>query len=160
MKVNLLIDNPNVLSGYLNLDPCVMEPGDARIKSDISNLDNYVDDNECEEIRAHEVLTYFDSNKVDAILDNWIKKLRINGIIHICDVDMEEAYKGYKRGDFELLKLNEILFGGQDRKWNLRKCGLTITALEDAFKAKGLKVTKKYFQDYNFVIEGKRINGN
>jgi len=157
MKVNLLIDNGNVLSGYLNLDPCMMEVGDARIKTDISNLDEYVDDNECEEIRVHEILTYFDSNKVDNMLNNWISKLRKNGTIYISDIDLDESYKAYIRGDINLLKLNELLFGGQDRKWNLRKCGLNIISLEEALKSKGLKITKKYFEDYNFVIEAQRI---
>ena len=156
MKVNLLIDNPNVLSDYLNLDPCMSEGGDARIKADISDLDEYVEDNECEELRVHNVLTYFDSNKVDNMLNNWIKKLRLNGKISVSDVDIEQVFKAYQRCGINLLKLNELLFGHQSKKWDFKKCGLSMIVMEEALKAKGLTITKKYFENYNFVIEAQR----
>lgn len=157
MKVNLTIDSPNALNGYLNLDPIVKDPGISKVKVDIMNIDDYVDNAECTELRAWGVLTYYDSNKIDNMINNWIAKLRIGAIISISDIDIERVFKAYQRGEINITQMNSLLFGEQQKNWDLRKCGLNMESVSEALKAKGLEITEKTYHNFNFVVKAKRV---
>lgn len=158
MKVNLSIGNPNCRIGYLNLDPLVTEPGSQKVKSDVSNIDEYVDNGECDELIASDILSYFDSNKVDDMLTNWLRKIRKNGIIEINDIDINSAFKSYQRGEIDITKMNSLIFGEQIRGWDLRKCGLTLDCVSEILRNKGFEIIKTSYHNYNFIVRAKRIN--
>lgn len=157
MKVNLTIDDPNCLNGYLNLDPFIREAGSSKVKCDVMNIDEHIDNGECTELRAYNVLTYYDSNKVDTILNNWTLKLRKNGVLHISDIDINRVFKAFNRGEINLSSLNTLIFGAQTKNWELRKCGLNMEILCEALKGKGLEIIEKTYHQFNFIIKAKRV---
>lgn len=158
MKVNLSINNPNCMVGYLNLDPFVTEAGSQKVKCDVSNIDDFLDSAECTELIARDVLTYFDSNTIDLMLNNWISKIRKNGTIELSDIDINRVYKAFARGDLDILSMNRLLFGEQTKKWDLRKCGLTMDCISEMLRNKGFQVIETTYHNYNFVVKAKRIN--
>jgi len=157
MKLNLLLNNQNAfIPGYTNFDPYAT-PGSKVIKAGIDNLDYYLDNGECEIIRAVGILTYFDSHEVDNILNNWISKLSINGNLILADVDVVECMKAFNRNEIDLNKLNIFLYGEQNKKINYRKCALSMFDISNFLIQKNMKIVKKYFEGLNFHIEAMRI---
>lgn len=156
MKVNITINNLNSLNGYLNLDPVVKEAGSPKVKADISNLDDHLDIAECTELRSSDVLNYFESEKVDNILNNWISKIRKGGIISISEIDLDKVYKAFARNEINLTTFNTLVFGEQSRNWDFKKSILNMDVVCEALKAKGLEIIEKSFLNYNFIITARR----
>lgn len=157
MKVNLLLDNPKTLNGYLNIDPFLKEAGTSRIKSDVFNLDEYIDNAECEEIRASEILCYVNSNLVDDVISNWIKKIRINGTLVISEIDFVKVYSAYEEGLIDLTEANILLYGNQEKFWDFKKCIFTLDYMNNFLIQKELKIIEKYYEDaFTFTIKAKR----
>jgi hypothetical protein len=157
MKINITLDNPNCLNGYLNLDPILREAGTCKIKADVTNIDEYVDIAECTELRAYNVLSFFDSNKVDKILNNWISKIRIGGTIEISEIDFEKVFKAYSRGDIDIIKFNKMLFGEQNQSWEFRKSALNMDSISEVFKNRNFEIIEKTYINFNFIVKAKRL---
>lgn len=151
-KLNLLINNPNeYLNGYTNFDPFAPN-GSKLIQAEVSNLDEYIDKGECEEIRAINIISYFDMYRINEIVDNWIDKLKPEGILYISDLDIEEVMKAFDRNNITFQQLNLLLYGEQHKKWNFRKSGHSMCELAKALISKGLKIKQKVFNGFNFNI--------
>jgi hypothetical protein len=155
MKVSITLNNPYTLTGYLNLDP-IVEPGSIKVKVDVANLDEYLDVGECQEILSCDVLNYYESGKVDEIIDNWIDKLRKGGIIQFSEVDIESVLLSLQRGEINLDKLNTLLFGEQKRKWDFKKCGLSSYVMCNKLISKNLEIIEKTYHGYNFFIKARK----
>ncbi len=158
MKLNLLLANPGgCLPGYANLD-CFACAGQPTLLCDISDLSEYIDDAECDEIRAINVLSYFDANKVGEIITKWVSKLRHGGELVIGDVDILQVWKAYSRAEIDYVTLNKLLYGEQTSplRWDLRKTGLSLQEVSYALNSNGLNVTEKKFESVYFNIRATR----
>jgi len=156
MNINLLIDNPNgMITGYLNVDPYA-SGSDFRIKSDIANLGEFIDDGECEEIRAIDILSKYEAAKVDTIIDSWIAKLRKNGILVISDIDLFEVITNVNKGNININETNLILYGNQSESQTYKKCVLTLHNISEGLKLRGLFILEKSFNGLNFVVKAQR----
>lgn len=155
-KLNILLDNPDGwLPDYVNFDP-MAKVGEKTILTDITNLDEYIDDSECSEIRAVNILSYFDAGKIDLMLQAWVKKLAHGGELVIADIDVIQVFKAFGRAEINLGTMSELLYGKQVRKWDLRKICLTMSEVADALMAKGMIISEKRFENLNFYIKAVR----
>lgn len=156
MKLNLLIDNPNgMITGYLNIDPYA-SGSDFRVKSDITSLGQFIDDGECEEIRAIDILSKYEAGKIDEIIDEWIAKLRKNGILVISDIDLFEVINNIQKGKISLNDTNLVLYGNQTEPQSYKKCVLSLHNIAEGLKMRGLLILEKSFNGLNFVVKAQR----
>jgi len=155
IKLNLLIGNPGgYLEGYVNCDP-MAGTGDKTLLSDPSKLE-YWEDGEVDEIRAFNLLSYFDAGRVEDIISVWAKKLAYDGFVTITDVDIVQAMKAFDRAEINFVELNHILYGEQDKPWRFRKVGLCMNEMAAALLANGLDIVEKRFESIFFQIKAVR----
>ena len=112
MKVNIICGG-HAITGYVNIDPLAKNEPD-KIAADFGNLDNLIHDSEATEILATEVVHYIPFTSVPKVLENWAKKLRINGKISVGGYDVTEACKSYANKTCSLEDLNILLRQSMD----------------------------------------------
>src|ERR1044072_4853402 len=97
MKINLLYNSNNLLSGFINIDPLASPEeikSGKKIVSFLDNLDGVVEDSECTAILAEDILCYIPAKDVGGAIDNWIRKLRHKGTLIISGYDIFEICRG------------------------------------------------------------------
>jgi hypothetical protein len=154
VKINLLIDNPGDLrSGYLNVD-AVAPDGctDGRVKGDLSNLDEFVDDGEATEIVALDVLDCFPGADASTVLSRWCSKLAHGGTLTVSVVDVREVARGVLANTLSPDDTNELLHGKQEKPWQHRKAAYSLAHLAGVFTSHGYRVLAKRVQNYRAVI--------
>ncbi|HEX5186263.1 MAG TPA: hypothetical protein VFV86_05175 [Nitrososphaeraceae archaeon] len=157
MRVNLLLDDDrHILSGFLNLDPFATGK-DERVVSDINNFDKYVDDAEAEVLIARHILCWFPTNQVAPILHYWFKKIKLGGVLIIEECDFENIAFHITDGSLGLGDAQKLLWGPQDKQWNMKKSGLSVLSLAEYLENSNFKILKKRNEQYNFVIEAMRL---
>jgi hypothetical protein len=155
-KVNLLLEGIHVLADHLNIDPFAQD-GDGKIGGDITNLDHTIDDGELEEIVADSVLEYFPPNIIGAIVDNWVKKLQKGGKLTVISPDIYEIARGIMRHEISEDKANELLFGMQEKDWQLKKNAFSTAKIEQLLAAFGMKITSKRFSGHKVMITAEKV---
>lgn len=155
MKLNILYNDDRVRQGYLNIDPFANNKESVRV-GDPKNLDEFVDDGECVEIVALDVLDHYPSTEVDNVLMHWLSKLRHGGIITIGGNDFDSISSAYKMGRIDLIKLNELLYGLQGEDASYQYSCLSINTMIDFLQGQGLKVIMKRVNKYKFVVKAER----
>lgn len=161
MKLNLLLDNEKgQLNSYVNIDPFALDEKtdtDIRIKGDITPLDWIVDNGECDEIIARHILCYFPMSVVGQTVASWLKKIKKNGTIVIAETDIALIAEAFTWNKLTINQTQKILYGDQNKSWNIKKSGLTIQSVNDFLEGSGFKIIKRRFHDYNFTIVAKRM---
>jgi hypothetical protein len=159
MKINLLIDNPNLLPGYLNIDPTIKNPANGLIRADLGYLEEFIDDGECEEIIANHVMCYFDGNQIDRILSGWISKLAKGGLLKIVETDLHLVFRKYQTGELDIDKFNELLYGSQNKKWDYKKSFFDIKTLRDCLAGNGfqIKEVRKDSDSLSFQVTAEKL---
>lgn len=147
MKIQITTNN-QPMSGYLYVSPSQGQ--------DLSNLDNVLADNECNEIFAEDMIDYLPLNKMMPVVTHWVKKLRHNGKIILGGTDVYELSKRVVRGEINTIQANELLFGNQDSTWSVKRGQINMKDLVDLLQELGLKVTKKVLVDMTMVVEAVR----
>jgi len=161
LKLNLLLDNKNgQLSGFTNID--VMTPDDKdfedlRVRGDVTPLSWICDNGECEELIARHILCYFPIASIGAILSGWITKIAKGGLITIEETDVELASYALVTGKIDPKEFQRIIYGGQSKKWDVKKSGLTTHTIIDFLEGSGFKILKKRLNDLNFVVQAVRL---
>lgn len=156
MKINLLLDNPTgTINGYKNIDP-LANGTDERIVGDIHNLDWLADNSECEEIIAKNILEYYATELNATILTAWIKKIRRGGRFVFEQLDLDAVCEAYVRNDITFAKMRELLFGEQNKSWNMKKSALTIQILTNFLEGSGFTIQLKRFENLSFCIVATR----
>lgn len=156
MKVNLLLSGDGPRSGFLNIDPFAPPDDALKTRGDICNLDEYVDDAECDELIALDVLDFLPSPELDNVLDNWIRKIRHGGTIVIGGVDIREVANGLIRQELTLEQANKLLYGTQTAPFDYRKASLTLQKLVEIFQARGFKILQKRVSDFFYHVKAER----
>jgi hypothetical protein len=154
MKINLLIEQPNILSGYLNISPVLIN--EKILKGQPDKLDDFVEDNECKEIIASYITDYYPSSKIGPMIDHWIAKLRHGGQLIMEGIDLEEISRGFLSHQLKsnttssnLQNMNDVLYGDEKLK---KQSMLTCGDLAGALKQCGLKIIRSSINNYRYSI--------
>jgi len=140
MKVRITVGAEEKLNGYINLDP--ISKFDS-LDTDLRNLDGIVEDAECSEIIAEEVIDFVGRQEVYPILDHWISKLRHDGKIFLSFYDTRQIAKAFFRGKINLDEFNMIVHGTFSASWDIRLSHTTVEELSTFLESRGLVITKK-----------------
>ena len=104
-KVNLIYGVGDVLHTHVNINPFAEDAdGETIIRADVINLDEYVDDAELTELVAEDVVDYIGSDKAEQTINNWVKKIRIGGMVKKNSIEMSSDELNFIITDFK----NEI----------------------------------------------------
>lgn len=156
VKLNLLLNGEDVLSGYINVDPYVDDDKQGKVQATLDNLDEFVDDAEAVEIRAVDILDFFPYEKSDALVNHWIKKLAHGGKLIIGVVELVEVAKGICNYSLDVDQANLFLHGEQKFDWQNRKANFTLSQIATYLESKGLKILKKRVSNYRCIVEAQR----
>jgi len=153
MKINITVGAKQPLSGYINVDPITKFDG---LAVDIRDLDPVVNDAECTELIAVDVLDYLKKQDAISVVQSWIKKLRHNGKIVIGITDAYEVCKLFYQQRISLDDFNYLLHGALSDAWDIKLNHMTMEIIEELMKSNGLKITKRRLDDYTSIVEGVR----
>lgn len=155
MKINLTLNAPAILGGFATIDPYAPPSPDYHTGS-IGNLDEYADDAECEAILATDVLDYFSPGDVDAILENWVRKLRHGGTLTVGGIDMKEVARQLSTNEISMNTANRFLYGDQTQPWQTRKATITLPLMCDVLRSCGLKIVRQSLSNCFYTITAER----
>ncbi len=149
MKINLKLGGEDK-NGYLNID--------GLKGMELRNLDEYVDDAECFEVLAEDILDYIPRDDVEFALNNWANKIRHQGTLVIGGTEAKEVSKLFSNGALSVEQWNETIHGAQseDSPWDVRLNQFTLEKACDELESRGLVVTKKRVNGLQFIVEGER----
>lgn len=153
MKVNIICGG-HALTGYVNIDPLAKNEPD-KIAADFGNLDNLIHDSEAVEILATEVLQYIPLDTIPKVLENWVKKLRINGKISVGGYDVTEACKSYANQTCSLEDLNVLLYGDPSTPIAISSA-ISMPYIKTMLQRFGLKILKQRKNGYHILVEAER----
>lgn len=155
VKVRLSI-NDIPFSGYLNIDPNPIIEQDKNfdniVKNSILNIDAYVDDNECEEILAPNVLNYISYKKIPVFLLHLKKKLKKDGELIIGGSDFSLLSRSLNFEAIDLNTLNEFLFGKQSAPSEFKKSTITMMELTKIAQNAGFTVVEQFAENHNMYV--------
>jgi hypothetical protein len=158
MKVNLVLGNEKeYLNHYINIDPLNENPSDSYQRGDVSNLDWLTDNGSIEELIARNILAYFPTPATGAILQNWLRKIKLGGTVIIEDLDFEAVCHALSLNKITPNEAQKYLWGPQRKNWDVRKTGVSMWGVQDFLTQMGFKIMKHRFENYNFVIVAQRI---
>ncbi len=153
MKVNITCGG-HALTGYVNIDPLAKDEPN-KIAADFGNLDSLIHDAEAIEILATEVLQYIPFNSIPKVLENWVKKLRINGKISVGGYDVTEACKSYANQTCSLEDLNVLLYGNPEIPI-ATSSAISMPYIKDILQKFGLKILKQRKSGHHIIVEAER----
>ena len=157
MKLNLLLDNPSgTISNFYNIDPFQESNKEGVFRGEVTNLDWIADNGEVETIIARNILEYFPIKVVPIILMNWLKKLKVDGTLIVSGLDFEEVSRALILGTIEPPDASKLLYGSQEKDWEIRKSGLTLHMVIDFLETIKFKVMKKRLEKFYYTVESKR----
>lgn len=138
MKLNLIRDDQDTFSGYLNVN--VVREG--------LDLNKHVDDGECEEIRAHLIVNLLPGPQVEPFLNHLTGKLAHKGVLTLSVPEIAVIAYHYTYGNINLVKFNELTYPSQ--------CFFDSGGLVDFFESRGFKVLNKRIHDFMFYLTVER----
>ena len=168
MKINIIIGSSNYKSGYINIDPTLKRKGELVelensnddqsniVKTDIRNLNDIVEDSECKELIAEDVLDFLELSESRTVLSHWISKLRHGGKIIVGGTDIYEVCRLFYKQAIDLNTLNSIIHGNFSEPWDVKMGHSTLEDLQEFLQSQGIKIIKKRIQGFKMIIEGER----
>ena len=158
-KANLILDNEKaILNGYVNIDPFMKgKSGGERVEGDVITLDYIFDDGELDQLIARHILEYFPLANQGNILHNWLKKIKRGGEFIYEQTDFESVCLAFASNKINAKEAQTLLFGSQDKAWNIKKSGLSLLALVDFLQGSGFKVMQKRWENLNFCVKAVRL---
>jgi hypothetical protein len=155
MKINLLLNNNALCSGYLNIDPFATT-GQEKVWGQFNNLDDHVEAEECEEIRAINIIDYYPRLELLNFLPHWIGKLRHGGVLTLGFVEPTEVAKAIVNGALSLEEINALLHGNDAGDWQTIKSSSTIKYLCGLLERHGMKILTRRVVNYQAIVKGQR----
>lgn len=139
MKVRIGYNQPSI-KGYIHIDPKPQTENIPAYTNSLENLnlDGIVDNNECTEIVAGELINYIPVEKVFGILNHVCMKLRHGGKITVGGIDARLLALGIFNGGLDPAEFNKTIFAEghksilpmNDIALLLSKIGLVVTSRE------------------------------
>lgn len=168
MKLNLIRNGVGILTGYMNVDP-IGNYNDGRYEvacEPYNRLDNIVDDNECMEIIANDVLDFIEPADIEGTVLHWVSKIRVGGTLTICGVDFLEVARSLVYGKFtddkgntlpfieQLESANLILHNSKGDVWNRRQYNTSLEyVLKLLSQVAGFKVIQRAVFDHRYYVK-------
>ncbi len=103
-----------ILPGFINFDANPQSP--LEIKADVSNLP--YSSNSVDLIYCVNLLQVFSHRKVDEVLQEWSRVLKVGGLLILVIPDMEKILLNYHLGKFSWEQVNYYLFGEQKNEFD------------------------------------------
>lgn len=147
MRLYLGINIEEERNGFTKIDPV--------LGKNPLTLDEYCDKNECEEIYGPYILNYIGPDKLLDVTAHYISKLRHGGKILLGGTDLYNVAVKIVNGDVSFMDSNRLLYNTLP-VWNLKQGCYSAMIISDIFENAGLKITKKYIDGDNFIVEGCR----
>lgn len=113
-----------------------------------------VDDGECIEIYAPEILDYIPSYAFNEFFSLLLSKMRHGCEITVGGTDLFETAKQILRGDYNTEEMNKTLYGTKDNP-KLGQYGLHV--LSSIFLSKGMKILAKKLDSNKMYIKAQRL---
>lgn len=155
MKINLVINNiDSSLKDYANISPVLDKNGFN--KGDIHNLDWCADDAAVTHLIADDVLSRFAFPEIVGILNNWIRKLCLKGIITVRGIDFEEVARALILEQINVHEAAKLIYGEQKESFDIRCSSLSILDLVGYLEQSGLTITRKVFDGFHYTVEAQR----
>lgn len=155
MKINICYTNLNELDGYLNLSPFATPQSNFKA-ADIRKLDEFICDDEAEEIIALDVLNYFPFNEVLKSVENWVKKLKKGGRLILTFNDFWEIARRAHVGIIEHQDINEQVYGKQDKPYEIRRSAIHLHSFKN-WLSQMTKVVKCRLEGYVVTLEVEKL---
>lgn len=161
MRLNLG-SRDDVRSDYINLDtvpPARSIPRQPFLQGDLGNLDWAHTDNDVEEILALDVLQRFPAAQTETVLCNWLRKLKIGGIIKLSFPDL---YVLADRLALDALPRNvamALLFGAPNDQ-PASRTALDMRHAADLLVAFGCEIETMRYEGPMAYIEARKVGEN
>jgi len=154
MKLNLGCGNVIKL-GYTNLD--VRQLPGVDVVHDLT-IPLPFPENSVDEIVASDLLEHFSMSKTNQVLKDWIRVLKVGGLLVIRVPDLMAVSKAIANGDSRISLDNCILriYGGQDYPTNFHYFGFTKETLTKRLASLGMTNFKVTDVGFNFEITGEK----
>jgi len=153
MKIRITVGANEQLSGYVNIDP-ISKFNDLAI--DIRDLSEVVENSECREILAEDVIDFLEKKESFTVISNWISKLRHGGKIIITSVDAHVTSGLLYKGKIELSTFNKLMHGNFTAPWDVKLSHSTIEEMSSFLISQGLVINKKRQNGPHMIIEAER----
>jgi hypothetical protein len=156
VKINLLLDSPNLRSGYINVDPFAAVDDPYKVAGDVMNLDHLVEAGEATDLVALDIIDYAPLGAADMVLKHWQSKLGHGGTLTVSCVDLFEVARALWHRQLSLEDANSIVHGKQSKQWEFKKGSYSLKTLASTMEENGLHVLKKLVSDYRAVVVAQR----
>jgi hypothetical protein len=156
MKINLLLADNSPRSGYTNIDPLAPPNDPLRKVGDFGDLNEHVDNAECDELVANDVLDFLPAHQIDEVLNHWVSKIRHGGTITVGGLDLREVARGLVKHELGIDDANLLIYGAQQAAWQHRRSATTIQNVLAAMASRGLRPLKKRVENYFYIITMER----
>lgn len=114
----------------------------------VSNLDEYIDNGELDELYVDNCLSKFAIEDFEKIINNWLSKLHKTATITIDDVDARLIAKNFLKNTSNILEFSNFICHN--------KSAVTIFELESFLRNKGLKILEKNIDGFRFKIKAEK----
>lgn len=121
--------------GYLHVD--IQDLPHVEILADTRKLS--FDSNTVSEVRNAHLVEHFTRMEINEVMGEWIRVLRVGGILRIICPDFKQISEQISRGEISEEQALLWVYGGQDYQYNFHYWGYTPTTLVNKFKELGLE---------------------
>lgn len=112
-----------------------------------------IDDGECTEIHAPEVLDYIPQYDFDSFMDGLVNKMRHGCELTLGGSDIMESAKQLLRGDRSIYNMNQALYGDKD----IMKLGqYSLHLVSEKLLQRGLKILEKNIDHNQMYVKAIR----
>lgn len=158
MKVNLAI-NGIALNGYLNLDPLTQPNDKSKVNHTLDNIDDLVDNNECEEVLAYGVIDVFPIEVKKDKLTHWASKVEHKGLFVFSGTDIRKVTKLISDERMDLKNSNAALYGNPAANpWTTKRSLWTLEEARNAIlSTQQFNIVSIEYVGTEYVIKVQRI---
>jgi len=156
MKLNLIRkDSEKITGGYINIDPYAIPNSDV-VACHHYNLTTLVDNGECQEIRALDVIDFVKSGNVLTTVQHWASKLKKGGTLCVGGSDIREIARNIFHGTMNEERANEYLYNVNDSPWDIKQSAGSLELMVNVFEKIGLKIQSKTIKKNRYIVTGIR----
>lgn len=161
MKLNLGSGGDIRLHGYINVDilPNPSAPAEIYRQGDMANLDWLCAAGQADEIMANNSLPCLPYTVVDAVLEHWVSRLKVGGVLKITVPDLRWIAKSLGEDVADLSKIAPLIYGPQDQPSVGFRSAYDPKALCDRLVSLGMRITGQRKAGFIAYIEAVKGEG-
>jgi len=151
LKLNLGCGQ-DIRPGYVNIDS--RQSAGVDVVTDVSRLD--YPDNSIGEILASDILEHFPRQQTEAILKEWLRVLKPNGILTIQCPDVRVLSQALVSGQITTQEFSRRIYGGQDYEGNFHHAGFDMEGMKRTLESLGLNTMQAETSNGNLLLSGQK----